>query len=116
MLKTALISLVDELSSIEQDHEEIGDTDVREEMFEAISKTFISAEPGYVLPDSFGMFSDEGNQKVKAAISKFLSHSEVKDAALALTTPQERLDAFQDPIETAAGQTQEEYFGYCEQL
>ncbi len=114
MLKTPLTLLVEDLVLIEKEHEEVGDTAVREAMFESIQSAFVVPKADYAVPDDFEMFSKEANRKVKAALSKFLSHPEVTHAASVLKTPQERLDAFQDPIETAAGNTQEEFFGYAE--
>ncbi|MBX9571431.1 MAG: hypothetical protein K2X77_21220 [Candidatus Obscuribacterales bacterium] len=113
-MNKALIELVDALSEIEKENDEIGDTDVREQMFEAVHKSFIAPEKGYVLPDEFGMFSPEGNKSIKEALSRFLNHPEVKAAAEQLKTPQERLNAFQDLVDTESGITQEDYFGYCE--
>lgn len=113
-MQKALVELVDALAEIEKENDEIGDTDVREQMFEAVHKSFISPEAGYVLPDEFGMYSPEANMSVKSALEKFLSHPDVKSAAEQLPTPQERLNAFQDLVETESGITQEDYFGYCE--
>lgn len=113
-MKNALVELVDALSEIEKENDEIGDTYVREQMYEAVHKSFISPEAGYQLPDEFGMFSPEGNQSVKKAIARFLSHPETKEAEKLLPTPQERLNAFQDLVETESGITQEDYFGYSE--
>jgi hypothetical protein len=62
------------------------------------------------------MFSKNGNKKIKLALERFLAHPEVKLAATNLATAQERLDAFQEPIETSDGNTQEEYFGYAESV
>jgi hypothetical protein len=114
MLKEALTLLVEELCKIADQHEEVFDTAVREAMFEAVSRAFIVPQPGYKLPDDFEMFSPEGNKLVKAALAKFLANPQLIEAASKLATPQERLDAFQDPVETNAGNTQEEFFGFSD--
>src|SRR5690348_1251117 len=97
LMKKALKQLINALDKIFEVHEEVGDTAVREFMYDAVHKSFIVPEAGYALPDDFGMFSDEGNQQVRNALQKFLAHPEVAAAAARLKTPQERLDAFQDP-------------------
>ncbi len=48
------------------------DTDVREVVFHAIDEGFIKRRPGYVLPQSFEMLSDEGDALVRDAMERFL--------------------------------------------
>jgi hypothetical protein len=111
-MKNALKQLIDSLDAIFADHEELGDTAVRNFMFDAVHQSFIIPQPDYELPEDFGMFSEEGNRKVRAALKKFLAHPEVVAAASRLRTPKERLDAFQDAdVESSDGNIYEEYFG-----
>lgn len=113
-MKTALEQLINDLDHVIEDHEEVGDTDVREQMSEAVRKSFIVPEPGYELPAEFGMFSSEGDRVVRAALEKFLTHSEVL-AARSLKTPAARLAAFQDPRVTSnLGHIYDEYFGHAD--
>jgi hypothetical protein len=114
-VKQALKQLLDRLDGIFEEHEELGDTAVRQFMYEAVHRSFIDPQPGYELPDDFGMFSEEGNGEVRAALKTFLAHPEVAATATQLTTPKERLDAFQDSgVESAEGNFYDEYFGYSE--
>jgi hypothetical protein len=96
-------------------HEEVGDTDVREQMYDAVHRGFIVPQPGYELPAKFGMFSDEGDKLVRVALQKFLAHPDVVAAAKSLKTPEARLAGFQDTdVESSEGNTYDEYFGYAE--
>jgi hypothetical protein len=114
-MKNALKQLIDALDEVSAEHEEVGDTAVRQFMYDAVHKSFIVPQRGYELPDEFGMFSEEGNKKVHAALSKFLAHPEVAAAATTLKTPEERLQAFQDTyVESSEANTQDEYFGYAQ--
>jgi len=115
-MKNALKELIDSLDEVFDDHEEVGDTAVREEMYDAVHKGFIQPQTGYVLPAKFAMFSDEGDNAVRLALKKFLSHPEVVAASQSLKTPVARLAAFQDG-EVASGQGNyfDEYFGYAEE-
>ncbi len=114
-MKTALKQLVDDLDSVFAEHEEVGDTDVREQMYEAVSKSFIIPQPGYVLPAEFGMFSDDGNKKVKSALRKFFAQPDVLAASSQIKTPEARLAAFQDTnVKSSKGHTYDEYFGYAD--
>jgi hypothetical protein len=114
-MKKALKQLINALDRVFAEHEEVGDTAVRQFMYDAVHKSFIVPQPGYELPVEFGMFSEEGNKKVRAALSKFLMHPEVKAAATRLKTPIERLDSFQDiDVESSEGNAYDEYFGYAD--
>jgi hypothetical protein len=113
-MKNALKSLLNAMDKIAEDFEEVTDTDVREQMRrDAIHKTIIEPQATYVLPDEFGMFSPEGNGKVKAALAKLIkaARAEIKKAKVA--TPKARMAAFQDiEVESRNGATYDEYFGY----
>jgi hypothetical protein len=114
-MKKALKQLLNALDKVFEEHEEVGDTAVRQFMYDAVHKSFIVPQPGYQLPDDFGMFSDDGNKKVRVALARFLAHPDLAAAAKKLKTPRERLDAFQDvEVESSEGNTQDEYFGYAE--
>jgi hypothetical protein len=116
-VKKALKQLINSLDKAFEKHEELGDTMVREEMFDAVLKSFIKPEKGYKLPKEFGMFSDAGNKLVRETLTKFLKHPEVLAASKKLKAPKQRLDAFQDvEVESSDGNTYDEYFGYCDAL
>jgi hypothetical protein len=71
-MKKALKQLINALDKAFEEHEEVGNTAVREQMYEAVHKAFIVPPTGYSLPAKFGMFSDAGDKKVRAALQKFL--------------------------------------------
>jgi hypothetical protein len=114
-MRKALKQLINALDRVFEDHEEVGDTAVRQLMYDAVHKSFIAPKAGYDLPKDFGMFSEEGNRDVRAALKTFLAHPEVVAATTELKTPGERLDAFQDDgVDSSEGNTIDEYFGYAE--
>jgi len=113
-MKHALKRLLDDLDEISERHEEVGDTDVREQMGAAISKGFIMPEAGYVVPSWFGMFSWSGNRRVRQAIARFLADPELATASKACQTPQARLDWFQaGNVRSGTGKTFDEFFGHA---
>lgn len=115
-MKNVLKRLLDDLDEIFERHEEVGDTDVREQMYVAIRQGFIMPEAGYVVPAEFGMFSERGNQRVREAIVRFLADPEVAIASKACQTPRARLDWFQDiDVRSSTGKTHDEYFGHSEE-
>ena len=113
IIKKALKQLLTALDRYYAKYGEMGDTDVRDQMYAAIYRGFIQPHPGYTLPAKLGMFSEKGNALVRAALQAFLKHPEVLAASKALNTAQLRFDAFQDEsVETSEGMTCWEYFGH----
>jgi hypothetical protein len=117
IIKKALKQMLAALDKIYSKHDELGDTDVREQIYEAVYKGFIQPQLGYALPEKFGMFSDKGNDLVRTALQGFLTHPEVVAASRALKTPEDRFAAFQDSdAKTTEGNNYIEYFGYSKQV
>lgn len=114
-MKKSLKALLNAMDKIAEEWEEITDTDVREQMRDAIEQAVLAPVAGYTLPDEFGMFEPKGNAKVKAALAKFIETARVEAAGL--KTRQDRLRAFQDlDVESRDGNTYDEYFGYDDSL
>ena len=114
-MKNVLKRLLDDLDEIFEQHEELGDTDVREQMYVAIRNGFIMPEAGYIVPPTFGMFSTQGDRRVREAIVKFLADPELAVASQACQTPQARLDWFQDSdVSSNTGKAFDEFFGQSE--
>ncbi len=110
-MKTVLKNLLNKLDAISKEHEEVGDTDVREQMSEAVYEGFIVQTPGYVLPAEFGMFESEGDIAVRVALSEFIPAACGSD----ISTPQKRFAAFQDGfVLSDAGNSYDEYFGHSD--
>jgi len=110
-MKTTLKNLLDSLDAISKDYAEVGDTDVREQMYEAIYHAFIIQTPGYTLPGTFGMFESAGDAAVRAALSEFIPAA----CRAGLQSPQDRFAAFQDgSVLSDSGNPFDEYFGYSD--
>ena len=117
IIKKALKQFLTALDKIYAKHEEVGDSDVRDQMYAAIYRSFIQPKRGYLLPAKFGMFSDKGNDLVRVALDKFLTHTETMAASTALKSREERFYAFQDDaVQTSEGTTCFEYFGYSNKV
>jgi len=113
IIKNALKKFIKDLDKIYLSYEELGDTDVRLQMFNAILKAFIRPVKNYKLPSTYGMFSEEGNELIKEAIHNFVMHPEVTQACKKLKTPEARLNAFQDRnARSTKGHCYSEYFGH----
>ncbi len=109
-MKSILKCLLNRLDAVERDHEEVGDTDVREQMSVAIFHAFVAKTPDYGLPSEFGLFDPEGDAAVRAALAEFVEAA----GRLPLTTPQDRFAAFQDgTVRSDAGRTVDHHFGHA---
>jgi hypothetical protein len=116
-MKKALKTLLNSLDKICDEHGEVTDTHVREEMRYAVEQAVLFPVTEYALPDDFGMFDEKGNARVKTALAKFIASVQVEIAAAGLVTPESRLRAFQDlDVVSRDGNTYDEYFGYDDSL
>lgn len=115
-LKTYLFEFLNELDDISEEHGELGDTDCRERMTDALIYSFLKPKEGYVLPEDLGMFSDEGNAKVRAALEKYLIHATARAEALGLNTPNERLAILNAEVYSDEGNCGDEYFAWLESV
>jgi hypothetical protein len=107
--------LLEDLEVVEAEHPEVGDTDVRELMRDAIHDGFISPKAGFTLGEQFAMFTLEGNKKVRDALQRFLDRAATIAAQEGLDTPTARLEAFQNSeLQSSGGNYYDDYFGYCE--
>lgn len=97
-MKQALKELIADLIKVEEQHGEVCDTAVREELFIAIHHSFIVPKPAYSLPKDLAMFSAAGNKKVRSVLQKFLQHPDVVSAKTELDTPEARQEAFLDDV------------------
>lgn len=115
-MRNALKQLLNALDVVAETHGEIYDTMVREELRDALHRSFVMAEPEAELPGSFGMFGDEGNAAVCSTLEAFLSEPAVLEMMRA-ATPQQRLDAFEDgSVLSDQGVPYDEYFGHVGEL
>ena len=107
-----LLELLNKLEAIGHEHEEIYDSEVRDQMREAVHDGFLDLVPDYKLPDTFGLVSDKGNHFVREALSSYIEAAKSKAQELGLTFKQ-RLNAFQSTdVITSTGTTADEFFGY----
>ena len=91
-----LLELLETLEEIARSHEEIYDADCRDKMGEAVFHLFIKPSRGYELPADFGLDSDDANQRVRAALRRYVESASEIAAKSGLTGFHVRLAAFQN--------------------
>lgn len=94
-------------------HKEVYDSEVRERMREAIDNAFICPIDDYQIPSKFGLFSEDGNLRVRRAIVDFFDQAKEIAKHQNLDTLG-RLQAFQnDSVEVGEyRRTYDCFFGY----
>ncbi len=94
-MEDLLRELLTDLASVAEQHGELNDSDVEETMTQAVFDGFLKPVPRYSLPDSFGMYSAEGNALVRAALARYIERATPLAAGQGLGF-HERLSAFQN--------------------
>jgi hypothetical protein len=113
-MERLILELLERLEAIGEQHEELFDSEVRESMDKAVGAGFLRPETGYVLPDTFGMYSREGDQQVREALAWFLAAAAKSAVAEGLNTFQKRLAAFQNhEVQTAQKNDFNDFFGWA---
>lgn len=114
-LELSIRKLLTRLDVVSEKHEEVADTDVMEQMSDAVWNGFIQNNKDYVLPDALGMFTKTANKKIYSALSTFIKQANRLAEKAGLTSPSQRLNAFQDTdISSENGTCYDEYFGHRE--
>jgi hypothetical protein len=113
-MEQLLLDLLCRLEAIGDRDESLYDTVVREKMGNAIFFGFIKPEPGFVLPDDYGMPEAE-NRAIQAALGTYIEGAQALALAGALNTFHKRLAAFQNSAVRTAEQKNdyEDFFGWC---
>jgi hypothetical protein len=111
-----LLELLETLEEIGRSQEEIYDPDCRERMGDAVFALFIKPTPGYELPEDFGLLADDANQRVRAALRRYVDSARELAATLGVADFHARLAAFQNrDVRTSRERTQfDDFFGWSD--
>ena len=108
-----LLELLRQLEAVADRDQSIYDTAVRESLGDPIFHLFIKPNPGYVMPDDFGM-SVENDRAIKAALTIYIDSALAMAPSLGLDTFHKRLAAFQNHRISTGKNTIEDFFGWCD--
>lgn len=113
-MRDALVRFLDALEAIGVDHDEVYDTDVRERLAEAIEHNLITPTGPIETPTKLGMFSDEADERVAAALGAYLTDAR-RQADVAGLDEAARRGAVWDPDATSgSGATVDEFLGWVD--
>jgi hypothetical protein len=108
-MKELLLALMRRLESIEAKY---GDLPPREFLGTVIFRSFIRPEPGYALPDDYGLDSPEANKAVRYALQAFINTARQQAPKEGFITFQQRQRAIQDlEVYTEQGNSMDDFFG-----
>lgn len=103
----ALEQLLSSLEKIGDNHTELYDTDVKEQMCEAFIEIYFRNNVEYEVPDSFGLFSGDANQQVWAVFVDFRNQYTLFNSDL-----KSKLELVgSDGVSSPKGQVAECFFG-----
>jgi hypothetical protein len=109
-----LEKLLTDLEEIGEEHGEIYDTECREQMREVIHNAFVFQKEEYVMPNTFGLYSPEGNEFVAKALNRYLIA--IEPLTQDVQTAKERLAIFQDDeVYSEGGESLDEFFGWVDE-
>ena len=110
-MKRALKALLRKLEALDEEHDGLGDTNVREHMGEHVLRAFLRPEPGFVPDGEYGL-DRAANRKVATALVAFCEAATRAARRDGLEAFEQRVAAFQDPgVVGPGGSTFEDYFG-----
>lgn len=109
-----LAKLLERLATVAVDHPEIRDSEVRESLGDALYHFFLCSTPDYTLPDSFAMYTPEGDRRVREVLIWFLPLVYAAGLVENLDTFHKRLAVFQNSeVSTLPEQWHvDDYFGW----
>ncbi len=102
-----------DLEELNKRFDELTDTDVREAIYFALNHFFIWGNANCNWPNTFGMFSAQGDRCVWNALKSFLTSQAIVDFQKRTPVGIERLQFLQDPLSTTAeGRRYDEFIGH----
>jgi hypothetical protein len=108
-----LLELLYRLEAVGDAHGELFDSDFREAMDAAVFYGFIKPKAGYALPETFALFTPEGDRKVREVLAWFLPAARQAAERTGLDTFHKRLWAFQNlEVRTARKNDYNDFFGW----
>jgi len=110
-METALRQFLERLEAIEEDHDGLGDTNVREHMGADILRGFFRLQPEFTPSGEYGM-DPETNRLIARFIGRFVTAARAAAEQEGIDTFHMRVHAFQDDeVRTVSGSNYNDFFG-----
>jgi len=92
----ALYFLLNELEGVGKVYGEIYDIECREQITHAILNIFVFEKEGYLMPQNFGLYHEDGNKAVYIALDKYIKRVSALAKGLEITDIKERMNLLHD--------------------
>jgi len=106
-MEELLSELLSDLSVIAKDHGEVNDSDVEEAMSRTIFDGYFKPAADFSLPETFHMYSGEGDTLVRTALMRFIDRARPLAESSGMGF-QKRLASFQN-LSVTVGDAEESY-------
>jgi hypothetical protein len=106
-----LLELLRQLEAVADRDQSIYDTAVRESLGDPIFHLFLKPNPGYIVPDDFGMSVDD-DRAIKAAMKIYIESALAVAPTIGVDTFHKRLAAFQNDNVSTGKNNCEDFFGW----
>lgn len=112
-IRECLMRLLTDLERIGDVHEELFDSEVREQAGEALMEAFVRQTSSYKIPETLGMPTDDANSLLRSTIIKFVECAIPICEAERIILFHERLSLLQDDnVRTECGSDYDEFIGH----
>jgi hypothetical protein len=106
-----MAALLDDLELLEAEYSELLDTEVRERLWQVVDQQLLKQETEILVPADLGMFTDQGNQRLRALLQHHLLRLREVFAILGLENPHQREASFLNPkLRSTRGQVGVDHF------
>lgn len=95
-MEAILFELLSRLERLGEAHEELYDSEAREEIGNIIMDGFIRRKPEFAIPTRLGMLSDAADAEVRQALRSYIENANILAQELGLTSFHARLAAIQN--------------------
>lgn len=95
-MEAILLELLQRLELLGETHEELYDSEAREEMGRIVMDGFVRRNPEFVMPDRLGMRSEDADLELRQALASYINTANRLADEIGLSSFHERLSAFQN--------------------
>jgi hypothetical protein len=114
-MESILLELLRRLERLGENHEELYDSEAREQIGGLVMEGFVRKTPGFLIPERLGMLSEDADSELRRAISEYIEAANRLAEDIGLSSFHARLAAFQNPAvrtNPAVDVGYEELFGH----
>ena len=111
-MRAPLVGFLDGLETIGDQHEEVYDTDVREQVGAVTEQVLVTKSGPLVVADELGMFSPEANRAVSEAMRTYLAEAVPAADELRLDEAARRAAVWDGEAASSRGTPVDEFLGW----